>query len=53
MEAEREHPECKLCTWEAIYTGFIPLLKRWGFADADVHTMLIENPRAMFSTTRI
>ena len=53
MEAEREHPECGRRTWEAIYTGFIPLLKRWGFTDAEVRTMLVENPRALFSTTRI
>jgi phosphotriesterase-related protein len=53
MEAEREHPECAARTWETIYGGFIPLLKRWGFTDAEVHTMLVENPRALFGATRI
>jgi phosphotriesterase-related protein len=53
MEAEREHPECGQRTWEAIYTGFIPLLKHWGFTDAEVRTMLVENPRTLFNTTRI
>jgi phosphotriesterase-related protein len=53
MEAEREHPETERRTWEAIYAGFIPLLKRWGFTAAEVRTMLVENPRALFSTTRI
>jgi len=53
MEAEREHPQTRERTWEAIYTGFIPLLVRWGFTGAEVQTMLVGNPRAMFSTTRI
>jgi phosphotriesterase-related protein len=53
MEAERDHPECGQRTWEAIYTGFVPLLVRWGFTDAEVRTMLLDNPQAMFSTTWI
>jgi phosphotriesterase-related protein len=52
-EAEKEHPETRRRTWEAIYTGWIPLLKAWGFTDEHVHTMLVDNPRALFSTTRI
>ena len=52
-EAEKEHPETRARTWEAIYTGWIPLLKAWGFTDAHIHTMLVDNPRRMFSTSRI
>ena len=52
-EAEKEHPETRNRTWEAIYTGFVPLLKRWGFTDDHIHTMFVDNPRALFSTTHI
>jgi phosphotriesterase-related protein len=52
LEAEREHPECGQRTWEAIYTGFIPLLKLSGCTGVELHTMLVENPRALFSATR-
>jgi len=52
-EAEKEHPETRARTWEAIYTGWIPLLKAWGFTDAHIRTMLVDNPRRMFSTSRI
>jgi phosphotriesterase-related protein len=51
-EAEREHPETADRTWEAVYTGFIPLIKRWGFTDDEITVMLVDNPRRMFSTTR-
>lgn len=53
MEAEKEHPETKDRNWEAIYTGFIPLLKSWGFTNEYIRRMLVDNPKAMFSTTRI
>jgi predicted metal-dependent phosphotriesterase family hydrolase len=52
-EAEKEHPETRARTWEAIYTGWIPLLKSWGFTGEHIHTMLVNNPRDLLSTTRI
>jgi phosphotriesterase-related protein len=52
-EAEKEHPIAAGRTWEAIYTGWIPLLRHWGFTQSDIHRMLVENPKAMFSTTHI
>lgn len=52
-EAEKEHPITKNRTWEAIYTGWIPLVKSWGFTSEHINTMLVDNPRRMFSTTRI
>lgn len=52
-EAEKEHPETADRTWEAIYTGFIPLVKRWGVTDAEIKVMFVDNPRRLFSTTRI
>jgi phosphotriesterase-related protein len=52
-EAEKEHPETAARTWEAIYTGYVPLLKAWGFTDAHIRTIFVDNPIAMFGTTRI
>jgi predicted metal-dependent phosphotriesterase family hydrolase len=52
-EAEKEHPETRARTWEAIYTGFIPLLKRWGFTSEHINTILVDNPQNMFGTTKI
>ncbi len=52
LEAEKEHPETRARTWEAIYTGFVPLVKSWGFTDEHICTMFVDNPRALFSTTR-
>ncbi len=52
-EAEKDHPETAARTWEAIYTGWIPLLKRWGFTDEHIRVMLVDNPRRIFSTTKI
>jgi phosphotriesterase-related protein len=52
-EAEKEHPETAARTWEAIYTGYVPLVKSWGFTDEHLHTMFVDNPKALFSTTRI
>ena len=52
MEAEKEHPETRQRTWEAIYTGFMPLLKSWGFTDAHIKTIFVDNPRNMFGTTK-
>ena len=52
-EAEKEHPETAVRTWEAIYTGFIPLLKRWGFSSEHINTILVDNPKNMFGTTII
>ncbi len=52
-EAEQNHPITKNRTWEAIYTGWIPLLKSWGFTDDHIRVMLVDNPRSMFSTTRV
>jgi len=52
-EAEKEHPVTGGRTWEAIYTGYKPLVKSWGFTDEHLHTMFVDNPRRMFSTTRI
>jgi len=53
MEAEKEHPETRTRTWEAIYTGFVPLVKSWGFTDEHIQVMFVDNPRRMFSTTRV
>jgi len=52
-EAEKEHPETGARTWEAIYTGYVPLLKSWGFTDANIKTIFVDNPKVMFSATRI
>jgi phosphotriesterase-related protein len=52
-EAEREHPETAARTWEAIYTGYVPLVKSWGFTDAYIRTIFVDNPRNLFSTTRV
>jgi phosphotriesterase-related protein len=52
-EAEKEHLEAADRTWEAIYTGFTPLVKRWGFTDDEIEVMFVDNPRRLFSTTRI
>jgi phosphotriesterase-related protein len=52
-EAERAHPEAGARTYAYTYTDAIPLLRRWGFTDEDLHIFLIKNPRRMFSTTRI
>ena len=29
------------------------LVKRWGFTDAEIKVMFVDNPRRLFSTTRI
>jgi len=52
-EGEKEHPETRQRTWEAIYTGFVPLLRSRGFTDQHLHTMLVDNPRRMFGATRV
>lgn len=52
-EAEREHPEAGVRTYSYTYTGAIPLMRRWGFTDLHFHTFLVENPRRIFSSTRI
>jgi phosphotriesterase-related protein len=52
-EAEREHPEAGVRSYAYTYTGAIPLMRRWGFTDLHFHTFLVENPRRLFSTTRI
>lgn len=52
-EAEKTYPITGQRTWEAVYTGWIPLLKSWGFTDEHIRVMLVDNPRAMFSTVRI
>ena len=53
LEAEKEHPVTKGRTWEAIYTGFLPLLKSWGFTEDHIRTMFVDNPRSLFATTSI
>jgi phosphotriesterase-related protein len=52
-EDEKTHPETGCRDYAYTYTGAIPLMRRWGFTDKDFHTFLVENPRRMFSTTRI
>jgi phosphotriesterase-related protein len=52
-EAEQEHPETGVRNYAYTYTGAIPLMRRWGFTDLHFHTFLVENPRRLFSTTRI
>lgn len=52
-EAQKEHPETGVRDFAYTYTGAIPLMRRWGFTDEHFHTFLVENPRRMFSTTRI
>ena len=52
-EAEKEHPETRNRTWPAIYTGFVPLITSWGFTDEHINTMLVDNPRALFSASRV
>jgi phosphotriesterase-related protein len=52
-EAQREHPETAVRDYAYTYTGAIPLMRRWGFGDEHFHTFLEENPKQMFSTTRI
>lgn len=52
-EAEKEHPEAGARDFAYTYTGAIPLMRKWGFTEKHLHTFLVENPRRMFSTTRI
>jgi len=52
-EDEKTNPETGVRDYAYTYTGAIPLLRRWGFTDADFHTLLVENPRRMFSATRV
>jgi phosphotriesterase-related protein len=52
-EAQKQHPETGARDFAYTYTGAMPLMRRWGFTDADFHTFLVENPKRLFSTTRI
>ncbi len=52
-EDEKTNPETAVRDYAYTFTGAIPLMRRWGFRDEDFHTFLVENPRRMFSTTRI
>jgi len=52
-EAQKEHPETAVRDFAYTYTGAIPLMRKWGFTDEHFHTFLAENPRRMFSTTRL
>jgi phosphotriesterase-related protein len=52
-EDEKTNPETAVRDYAYTYTGAIPLMRKWGFTDADFHVFLVENPRRMFSMTRI
>ena len=52
-EAQKEHPEAGVRDFAYTYTGAIPLMRQWGFTDEHFRTFLVDNPRRMFSTTRI
>ncbi len=52
-EDEQRLPETGCRSFSFTYTGAIPFMRRWGFVDQDFVKMLEENPRRMFSTTRI
>lgn len=52
-EAQKEHPETAVRDFAYTYTGAMPLMRAWGFTDAHFQTFLVENPKRMFSTTRI
>ncbi|NPV87293.1 MAG: hypothetical protein HPY45_14945 [Anaerolineae bacterium] len=53
LEAQKEHPETAVRTYVYGLRQAQMLMRRWGFGDADFHIFLVENPRRMFSTTRI
>ena len=53
LEAQQEHPETAVRTYAYTYTGAMPLMRRWGFADEHLRTFLVDNPRRMFGATRI
>jgi predicted metal-dependent phosphotriesterase family hydrolase len=53
LEAQREHPETAARVYSYTLTGAKDLMRRWGFTDADFHQFLVENPRSLFSTTRV
>ncbi len=52
-EGEDQFPEYGCRDYAFTYTGAVPLLRRWGFTEAEIHTCLAENPKRLFSTTRI
>jgi phosphotriesterase-related protein len=52
-EDEKSNPETAVRDYAYTFTGAIPLMRKWGFTDADFQVFLVENPRRMFSTTRI
>ena len=52
-EAEDQFPEYGCRDYAYTYTGAVPLCRKWGFSEAEIHTILNENPKRMFSTTRI
>ena len=49
-EEQRDHPELPVKNFSHTFTTTLPLLKKWGFTDADIKHLLFENPKAMFST---
>ena len=53
LEAQREHPETAVRVYSYTLTGAQELMRKWGFTDEHFHTFLVDNPRRMFSTTRI
>jgi phosphotriesterase-related protein len=53
LEAQKAHPEVIVREFAYTYTGAIPLMRKWGFTDEDFKTFLVDNPKRMFSTTRI
>lgn len=52
-EAQKEHPETANRDYAYTYTGAIPLMKSYGITDELIRTFLVENPKRIFSTTRI
>lgn len=52
-EDERTDPETAVRDYAYTFTGALPLMRRWGFTDEDFHIFLVDNPRRMFSATRI
>jgi phosphotriesterase-related protein len=49
-EEQRNHPALPEKNFAYTFTYTIPLLKRWGFTEADLQACLVENPKEMFDT---
>jgi phosphotriesterase-related protein len=52
-EAQKKHPEAAMRDFAYTYTGAIPVMRKWGFTDGQLRIFMVDNPKRMFSATRI